>query len=337
MRHVPRLVGVLALASMVTLSTTATAQQAGPGNWAQTPMIERQLPVSYTVHSRDPASPIYGFTVIAPTGLSKSQALPVMLWENGSCTWNNTAYQTFLERIAASGVVIIAKGAEGVSGPPLPRPPGSPEAVAYNEAMKLMQRNALTWLLEQNATPGSEYFRRLDPSRVVAMGYSCGGFIALENAAVDDRIQSVLVFNSSTQPGWTQAQITDLLTQIPAGTPYGIFDGGPSDIAYPNAIQTWAYLPDSLPGIFANWAGAGHGGFWSNAAKTTYQPDLAEFAINWIDFTLMSGSEASRAALLDDPCVICDNPAISIERKNWDAFVAPTGASNTGQANRPNR
>lgn len=316
-RHLLAAIGAATL--LASPSAAFASESNGIGPWANEPMIERDLAVEQLV---DPELP--EFTIIRPEKVSKSAAMPVLLWENGACAWDSTPSDVFLERIAASGVVVLAKGTEDETGPNPGPLPGTQEYLDYVEAMKAMQLEALDWILAENARPGSEFFKRLNPSRVVAMGWSCGGYLGLENAAVDHRISSVLLFNSGPRPRWTDEQVEDLFAQFEPGTPIGMFDGGPTDIAYPGATRGWGLIPDDMPAIFANWAGTGHTGFWREYADL--QPQLGEFAVQWIDYTVVSGSAAAREAILGDSCLLCGVDEFSHEQQNWDAFVEPTYA-----------
>lgn len=315
-----RLLVAAIIASLSLPQVAAAADDLVVGNWNKDPLIEREVEVAYDVHPE-----LKTHTIIRPARLQKVNFdMPVLLWENGACTWENRPYRVFLERIAATGTIVLAKGNAGQSMD-VPRPPGTQAYYEYVEAMKAMQREALDWIIAENGRPGSPYHRRIDTSRVAAMGYSCGGFMAVENAAVDDRIDSVLMFNSSTRPEFSDDDVQELLEKVDAGTPIGIFNGGPSDIAHAAAVQQYANTPDDLPALFANWQGAGHGGFWSGDGSEAYQPHLAEFAIHWLELTLVSGRDSARDAILGDPCVLCDDPAVTVQRKNWDAFVPPQG------------
>lgn len=281
-------------------------------------LIERELPVTQYV---DPTLPSH--TIFRPTNLKRLKVdVPIVLWENGGCSWNMSPYIPFLTRVAASGFVVLAKGnVEGTGGPP-PRPPGDP--LTIKEGIANMEQ-ALNWIVAENRRPRSVFHREVDVSRIAAMGYSCGGFISMETAAIDHRLDTLLIFNSSNLPTYTTDQVSAVLQGIRAGVPLGIINGGPTDIAYPNAVRDWALIPDWMPAVFGNFEGAGHGGFWVGPNSLYYQDRLSEYAIHWLDYTLVSGNRISKKFVLSDDCGMCDDPTFSFLRQNWREFRAPKG------------
>src|SRR5690606_5801946 len=110
-----------AMASALALSNAASADDDAVGNWNVDPMAERQLEV------QDDIPDLPAHTIIRPADLSKVNfKMPVLLWENGGCVWDNRAYRTFLERISSAGVIVLAKGKPGVTMPPRPQPGTDP-------------------------------------------------------------------------------------------------------------------------------------------------------------------------------------------------------------------
>ena len=69
-----------------------------------------------------------------------------------------------------------------------------PSAPVFSTYPKMLLE-VLDWLIEQNATAGSEYYHCLDLDHVAAMGQSCGGAQVL-GVAYDPRIKTCVMLNS---------------------------------------------------------------------------------------------------------------------------------------------
>jgi hypothetical protein len=86
--------------------------------------------------------------------------------------------------------------------------------------------------------------------------------------------------------------------------------GGPTDIAYPNGTDDYRRL-DTIPAAMVNIP-VGHGG-------TYMQPHGgvgAEVVTAWLDWKL-KGTKAAGARFTGPACGLCNDPRLTLERKNF--------------------
>ncbi len=191
------------------------------------------------------SSTLANHTIFRPQTLP-SERLPILVWGNGACSANGLSQGNFLREIASHGFLAIANGAPNGSG--------------STNAQMLTQ--SIDWAVAENSRSGSKYYNRLDTTKIAVAGFSCGG---LEAYAVsnDPRVTTTGIFSSGLLNDADDYQLRRLTK------PIAYFVGGPSDIAYPNAMDDWGKLPSGLPAFMGN-LNVGHGGTYD-------QPNGGEF------------------------------------------------------------
>ncbi|MFE9917019.1 cellulose binding domain-containing protein [Micromonospora sp. NPDC005553] len=179
-------------------------------------------------------------TIFRPQTLP-SERLPIVVWGNGGCSANGLSQGNFLREIASHGFLAIANGAPNGSG----------------STTSQMLTQSIDWAVAENSRQGSKYYNKIDTSKVAVAGFSCGG---LEAYAVsnDPRVTTTGIFSSGLLNDADDYQLRRLTK------PIAYFVGGPSDIAYPNAIDDWGKLPAGLPAFMGN-LNVGHGGTYDQA------------------------------------------------------------------------
>ncbi|MCG5444542.1 cellulose binding domain-containing protein [Micromonospora sp. NIE79] len=179
-------------------------------------------------------------TIFRPQTLP-SERLPIVVWGNGGCSANGLSQGNFLREIASHGFLAIANGAPNGSG----------------STTSQMLTQSIDWAIAENSRQGSKYFNKIDTSKVAVAGFSCGG---LEAYAVsnDPRVTTTGIFSSGLLNDADDYQLRRLTK------PIAYFVGGPSDIAYPNAMDDWGKLPAGLPAFMGN-LNVGHGGTYDQA------------------------------------------------------------------------
>lgn len=110
-----------------------------------------------------------------------SNAHPIAVFASGTGA-NPKNYDALLAQLASHGVVVIADTDPYQAD-------GSKASAAVN------------WLVEQNETKGSEYFQKLVPSKVLAIGHSSGGNGAMLAAINNPRITSLLLYAPALDTG----------------------------------------------------------------------------------------------------------------------------------------
>lgn len=258
----------------------------------------------------------------------KPQAWPLLVWENGGCSNDPTRYAQFLSRIASAGYLIAAQGFEGN-----PRP--APDRSVRGREADMLMEEAVAWASIETARDDSAFYHRIDTSRIGLFGHSCGGFTSLQVAPVDPRISAVIVFNSSTNPTWERNRTANLLSSYPAGLPVAWVNGGATDMAHPTGMMNWELLPRSMPGLHIEYdfppldsegkPSDGHGGFFRGDLAQRLNPVIADIAISWFDFTIVSRSRQAREYLFGKPCGFCSDKRWQVDSRNWQAFTSEGG------------
>jgi len=138
--------------------------------------------------------------------------MPIIVWANGGCIFAGLRFAEFLQELASHGYFVIANGPVALSGP------GSTTRVTDLKA-------SLDWVSQKK--DGGRY-GKLDTSKIVVAGQSCGGLEAYSASWKDERVKLTMIFNS----GITNTSRTPLLSDLKV--PIAYFLGGPGDVAYKN-------------------------------------------------------------------------------------------------------
>jgi dienelactone hydrolase len=295
--------GVL-LAGSVTVN--ALAQSVGTGPYPAIMESDSGL-ATHTIYR--PAS-------LAPFG--EDRLLPIVAWGNGGCANAGDAQKNFLAEIASHGMLVIAVGpivGDRRTAPQVPaQPPGEPPQVAPPTRSAQLS-DAIDWAAAENSRSGSRYNGKLDPGSIAIMGYSCGGLQVLEAQAHDDRAKTIALWNSGVgvlpaddrRPGMTIGK--DVLETI--RVPVAYIAGGPSDIAYPNAVDDVSRIA-GVPVFFGN-RDVGHGGTYREPNGGAY----GAVAADWLKWQLLGDAPAARTFVGAD-CGLCVDPQWSVEKRNFD-------------------
>lgn len=264
-------------------------------------------------------------TVYRPRDLPRAARLPIVAWGNGGCADNGGAgARQFLLELASHGYLIIAPGKPGpdspleptanrVDPPPAPAnapPPGPPPGPDATQSAQLLQ--AIDWATAENARRDSIFYGKLDSAKIAVMGHSCGGLQALDISG-DPRIVTTMIWNSGiyNRPGGRSGVRIDKTALKKIHAPIAYFQGGPSDIAYENAVDDFARI-ESAP-IFMGELPVGHGGTFRQANGGAY----AEVGRAWLDWRL-KGDAAGASWFVGVKCKLCADPQWKVSRKRLD-------------------
>jgi acetyl esterase/lipase len=248
-----------------------------------------------------------GMTIFRPRDLSAfgaGQGLPILLWGNGACANTAQEHKNFLNELASHGYLILAIGLLD-------------QIEVRGETSRQRTRSsqlltALDWILAENECTESVYFGKVDAAKVAAMGMSCGGLQAIEISG-DTRISTTVVCNSGVLPEPSPMPAMPRLTKEDLKrfhAPVLYIMGGPSDIAYQNAMDDFARI-NHVPVAMTN-LDVGHGGTYA-------QPHGGEFtrvALAWLDWQLKN-RESAAAMFLDEDSELHRDPDWTIETKNF--------------------
>ncbi|MFG1884121.1 cellulose binding domain-containing protein [Micromonospora sp. NPDC049102] len=234
-------------------------------------------------------------TIFRPQTLP-SERLPIFVWGNGGCSANGLSQGNFLREIASHGFLAIANGAPNGSG----------------STNSQMLTQSIDWAIAENSRQGSKYFNKIDTTKVAVAGFSCGG---LEAYAVsnDPRVTTTGIFSSGLLNDADDYQLRRLTK------PIAYIIGGPSDIAYPNAIDDWGKLPSGLPAFMGN-LNVGHGGTYDQANGG----EFGRVAVLYLKWRL-KGDTTAGANFVGTNCGLC-RTQWTVQQKNLtlDGGTPPT-------------
>lgn len=233
------------------------------------------------------------YTIYRPATLTEGKKYPSVVWANGGCGRDGLMFARFLHEISSYGFVIVAWGEPNGSGMGSLTTNGEP------------QKAALDWLTAEAERPCSKYYRKLDTSKIAAMGQSCGGLMTM-GVSGDKRLSTVVIWNSGMFE-------RDQMIYAGLHAPMAFFIGGPDDVAYPQAEDDFAAI-DTVPVFYGN-APVGH-------FATYAQPNGGEFGrvgIGWLKWQLYGDeSESGAKMFVGADCELCKSSMWTVQKKMMD-------------------
>ena len=245
-------------------------------------------------------------TIFRPKDLDvfgRKAKLPIIAWGNGACANSPWEHVNFLSEVASHGFLVVAIG---------PMPAAGQRGGAGGTTKSSMMTDAISWAIAQNSDPTSQYYHKLDTTKIAVSGMSCGGLQTLE-VAPDARITTAMICDSGIlsdpgsgmggMPNLTKGQLEKL------HTPVIYILGGETDIAYNNGMDDFHRI-NHLP-VFAANLNVGHGGTYS-------RPHGGEFAIvasAWFQWQLKGDKEAAKM-FEGEPCGVAKMAGWKAEKKN---------------------
>jgi dienelactone hydrolase len=318
--RLPALGAAMALAALVGLGTGVRADEntpnpplkpvgvvGNPGGTGPNPAIAESV------------ASLRAFTLYRPLKMADS-ALPLVIWGEGACADNGLAYADFLREISSHGFFIIAVGyAREEANEFLARtggeagPNGAPRFPKYHENDASTFAEALTWADAETKRSGGPFHGKIDMTKIGVMGHSCGGLQAMATAA-DPRITTTIIMNSGVvttdKPGpGSMGLPKEALGRLHGPILYVM--GGPTDVAYKNAVDDYGRI-NNVPLYFTS-NDVGHGGtYWEKDGG-----DYAKVATDWLSWQL-KGDQSAAHTFVGPDCGLCAKSRWSIKRKQAD-------------------
>jgi hypothetical protein len=127
--------------------------------------------------------------------------LPIVAFGNGGCRNGSGEFRNFLSDIASHGYLVIAIGPAGNAVVA-----GSEGRTGQTQASQLL--DGVDWATRENSRQGSEYFGKIDLSKVAVMGQSCGSGQVLQVSG-DPRITTTILLNGGPRIGTSRAPVAE--------------------------------------------------------------------------------------------------------------------------------
>ena len=267
---------------------------------------------------QDPGLPTH--TVYRPKDLTKlrGQQLPIIAWGNGACVNNGASFRNYLTEIASHGFLAIAIGppqAPPAAGKQAPAPgQGATKQGASAPATKSTQLiDAINWAIAENSRKGSQYYGKIETSKIAVMGQSCGGIQSLA-VAEDPRIKLIGIWNSGIlnmplAPGAPAMEDVRKEQLEKLHSPIFYITGDKSDIAFENGMDDFKRIT-KVPALHAYKDGVGHGGTYN-------QPNGGEFgkvAVGMLQWQFKNDKEAAKM-FVGANCGLCQDPQWHVSNK----------------------
>ena len=243
-------------------------------------------------------------TVFRPKDLNvfrRKNKLPIIAWGNGGCANSPWEHVNFLSEISSYGFLVIAIG---------PMPDEGQRGGGRSTSSQLI--DAINWAIAQNNDKSSQYYNKIDITKIAVSGMSCGGLQALETAP-DQRVTTAVICNSGIlgnagggMPGMPNLT-KDHLAKLHSPTLYIL--GGEEDIAYSNGMDDFKRI-DNVPVFVANMD-VGHGGTY----RQPHGGEFAKVATAWFKWQLKGDKKAAKM-FTGDPCGLSLDPNWEVDRKN---------------------
>jgi len=232
-------------------------------------------------------------TIYRPEDLKGTEKYPILVWGEGGCSQDGYSNQAAMGEIASWGYFIVADGT-----------PGSANACAGGQDGKAFL-DYITWAIAENDKSCSAYYQSLEPTKIAADGFSCGGLMS-ENASGDPRFSAIGI----TSSGLMGANAA-LYAKI--HTPFKIMNGGSSDIAYENGLNDYnAISARGIPIVYFSKTSLGHGGDLGQPRGEFNKVNLA-----WLNWQLKGDTGATgKGYLVGSTCKICTDSGWTVKSAN---------------------
>lgn len=250
------------------------------------------------------------FTIYRPRNVQyaarREGPLPILIWCNGACSGSSIGYERMLNEMASHGYVVVGIGAfelvdsERDDG-------GSDEKMVVE---------AINWLVKQERTKTSDYYKAINVKNIALSGHSCGGAQAIANCA-NTRVKTLLIMNAGMGGMSMGGASPQSLNSLHCPVIY--MTGGTGDVAYENAKSDFGKVKKQV--AWADLSTAGHGGtYWDK-----YGGEFGRLAIKWMDWHLKGYKQNARIFLQPDLKGFSNN--WSMQTRNFTAkeqdFEAP--------------
>jgi hypothetical protein len=216
------------------------------------------------------------YTCYYPTELAKNGVKnPYLTWGNGATT--TPVMYTLLPHLASHGFVVIAANSSSVTSADL--------------------TGGLDWLDAENARSGSDFYQKLDTSKVASMGYSLGS-VGTFGIGADPRLKTTVHISGGN---FDRVGVTNLKN------PAAFFCGNDSDIAHANCDLD--FEDATVPVFYGNFPGDHLG------ILAAFTSQISQAVTGWLRWQLMA-DETLKAMFVGADCGLCKDSNWTVQQKN---------------------
>ncbi len=236
-------------------------------------------------------------TIFRPADLSGDELFPIFVWGQGGCSRDGLGARAAMAEIASHGYFVVADGDPDADEPNRDLGGGGDVLLAY-----------VDWLLAENEKPCSAYYQSMEPTKIAANGFSCGGLMAADTAA--DPRMTTWGHTSSGSFSVNQAFYNSIHTPVViiTGTEdsLGAHENGQRDFDNISALG-------DIPVMMFAKVGADHGGdLWAANGGEFTQVNLA-----WLNWWLKGDETATgKGMLVGASCPFCSDNTWQIQSAN---------------------
>lgn len=268
------------------LPDAQTGDSATPTGDASTP---RFPPVTdtgakgpYTPVTINATGPMGGYTVYHPAELAPGGALnPIVSWGNGGFTTPDL--YPLLPHLASHGFVVVASNNPFVVG----------EEV----------RAGVDWIVQQNESSSSPFYKKLDVRNVAGVGYSNGGLGTLA-AADDPRYVTIVIISGANT---TDASRAENMPKLRTPTAYLCTE---DDASRSNCAADYAAA--NIPAFFGVIKGSDH---FAVVLSQEVIELLNVSTTAWLRWHQM-GDQSLKARFVGASCGFCTDAKWTVQQKN---------------------
>jgi dienelactone hydrolase len=236
----------------------------------------------YTPVTVNATGPSGGYTVYHPAELAPGGALnPIVSWGNGGATFPD--WYPLLPHLASHGFVVIASNNPLVGGDDV--------------------RAGLDWIVQQNDTAASPFYKKLDVRNVAGVGYSNGGLATLD-VANDPRFVTIVIISG----GNVSAELrTANMPKLRTPTAYLCTE---DEASQGNCAADFAAA--TVPAFFGVMKGSGH----VDVVFVESVIDLLNVSTTaWLRWHQM-GDQSLKTRFVGGSCGLCTDSKWTVQQKN---------------------
>lgn len=224
------------------------------------------------------SGPMNAYTLFYPEELGKDGLKhPVITWGNGATSTPDQF--TLLPLLASHGFFVIAAN----------------DAFVTPDEMKA----GIDWALQENERMDGDFFHKLDPTKVAAMGWSLGSLGSFQIAG-DPRIVTTVHISGG-------AMDKSVLPNL--HHPAAFFCGDSSDIAHDNCESDFTMA--TVPVFYGVFAGDHFG------IVGSFAPQINKAAAAWLRWRLL-GDASLASWFVGADCTVCKDSAWVVKQKMLD-------------------